>query len=85
MRPDWSATAACAGSLALFFPAHGEREQARTIRETKALAACARCQHIDACREWAVNETDGIWAGEIRHGSATKHRYRQRRRQQGAA
>lgn len=84
MKPEWSATAACRNSLHLFFPPHGERPEARARRETKALAACARCNHIDACREWAANETDGIWAGEIRHESATKHRYRERRRQQAS-
>jgi len=65
MKPEWSATAACAGKLDLFFPAYNERPETKRRREAKAIAICNTCPHTKACREWAAanGETEGVWGG----------------------
>lgn len=57
----------------------GEPQKERIEREKRALAVCAACPVVDACRTYANAETadgrlvqpDGIWGGEL---ALTRHR-----------
>ncbi len=64
-QTDWMAHAACKGQTHLFFPPHGEREEARLIREAKAAAVCRICPVVLECRDYArTNREQGWWGGE---------------------
>lgn len=47
----------------LFFPPPG-LQAARKVRKAKAI--CAGCEHLVACRDWALRQSSylyGVWAG----------------------
>ena len=63
LRP-WQRDAACLSEdVGLFFPPEAERKGARTRRELRAKAVCARCPVLAQCRAHAlkVGEPSGIW------------------------
>jgi WhiB family redox-sensing transcriptional regulator len=62
----WQQDGACTdGDPTVFFHPEGERGPARRLRELKALAVCAVCPVLDACRRHAeaVREPYGVWGG----------------------
>ena len=76
-RWDWQLVALCRGRDELFFHPHGEREPARSTRESAAKALCARCPVRRECAEHALDmaEPYGVWGGisesereELLHG-----------------
>jgi WhiB family redox-sensing transcriptional regulator len=65
---EWQQGGACAKAEAdpnLFFHPDGERGPARRLREVSALAVCASCRVLEACRGHAmsVREPYGVWGG----------------------
>ena len=63
---EWQYQAACREADArLFFHPESERGPARDKRDAAALAVCARCPVIDACRAHglSVREPYGVWGG----------------------
>ncbi len=63
---EWQFYGACADAdPAVFFHPEGERGPARRQREAAALAVCAACPVVPACRSHAlaVREPYGIWGG----------------------
>jgi WhiB family redox-sensing transcriptional regulator len=63
---DWQFDASCrTADPRLFFHPEAERGPAKQRRDAAALAVCARCPVIDACRRHAltVREPYGVWGG----------------------
>lgn len=63
---EWQHRGACAeADPNLFFHPDGERGPARRLRELSALAVCADCPVLEACRRHAlrVREPYGVWGG----------------------
>jgi WhiB family redox-sensing transcriptional regulator len=63
---EWQQGGACArADPRLFFHPDGERGPARRLREVSALAVCAGCLVLEACRRHAlsVREPYGVWGG----------------------
>ena len=54
--------ARCKGKTDRVFAPHGEREQARNERVSKALALCGVCPVRQQCAD-AKGENEGIWGG----------------------
>lgn len=62
----WQQSGACRELPSeMFFHPEGERGSSRRTRENKALAVCATCPVIKACRDQAlkIQEPFGIWGG----------------------
>lgn len=60
----WRAEAACRGAgPARFFPVRESGGGAADYAE--AIAFCARCPVVDACRAAGAEEPAGVWGGEI--------------------
>lgn len=63
---QWQQAGACKELPSeMFFHSDGERGSSRRNRENKALAVCATCPVIRACRDHALKmqEPYGIWGG----------------------
>jgi WhiB family redox-sensing transcriptional regulator len=63
---EWQFQGAClAADPTLFFHPDGERGPARARRDAAAVAVCASCPVLRACREHAlsVREPYGVWGG----------------------
>jgi WhiB family redox-sensing transcriptional regulator len=63
---NWQQSGACRDLPSeMFFHPEGERGPRRRSRENKALAVCAICPVIKACRDQAlkIQEPYGIWGG----------------------
>jgi WhiB family redox-sensing transcriptional regulator len=63
---DWQMQGLCRGvDSSFFFHPDGERGPARSQRESRAKAMCARCPVLEQCRAHAlaVQEPYGIWGG----------------------
>jgi WhiB family redox-sensing transcriptional regulator len=63
---QWQQSGACRElPTEMFFHQDGERGPRRRSRENKALAICATCPVIQACRNQAlqIQEPYGIWGG----------------------
>jgi WhiB family redox-sensing transcriptional regulator len=63
---EWQQGGACAqADPSLFFHPERERGPARRLRDVSALAVCADCPVVDACRSHAlsVREPYGVWGG----------------------
>jgi WhiB family redox-sensing transcriptional regulator len=63
---EWQYDGACrSADPRLFFHPEGERGPAKVKREAAALAFCARCPVVDACREFGLATRDefGVWGG----------------------
>jgi WhiB family redox-sensing transcriptional regulator len=72
-RYDWQDDAACrTASVELFFGPEGERPTVRREREARALAICAQCPVLEACRRHALTlpEIYGVWGGTTEHQRA---------------
>ena len=76
-RWEWQLAALCRGRDDLFFHPHGEREPARSDRESAAKGLCARCPVRRECADHALlmAEPYGVWGGitetereELLHG-----------------
>lgn len=64
-QQDWAAEANCRGRTELFFPAAGERPQARVRREAEARSVCGECPVAAPCRAYArIHREHGFWGGE---------------------
>jgi WhiB family redox-sensing transcriptional regulator len=63
----WRVAALCRGDDAVHFfaPAHLERKEERSMRESRARALCARCPVKAECLDSALDsgEPHGIWGG----------------------
>lgn len=64
-RWSWQARAACRGLVELFFHPAGEREPARSQRESAAKDLCLRCPVREDCGQFAISmrEPYGTWGG----------------------
>jgi WhiB family transcriptional regulator, redox-sensing transcriptional regulator len=63
---EWQQGGACAqADPTLFFHPEGERGPARQQRDDRALAVCAECPVLAACRTHAISvqEPYGVWGG----------------------
>ena len=63
---EWQQAGACAeADLTLFFHPEGERGPARRQWDDQALAICAECPVVAACRNHATSarEPYGVWGG----------------------
>jgi len=63
---EWQQGGACAeADPGLFFHPEGERGPARRLRDDRALAVCAGCPVLAACRRHAMSarEPYGVWGG----------------------
>lgn len=61
----WQEFARCRNATSLFFPARGERLEAKARREEQARAVCGECPVVVPCREYArSNREYGFWGGE---------------------
>ena len=62
---DWMDFAVCRGHSHLFFPNTSITGRARAKLNKEALALCAVCPVIEACRDYGVaTQSSGIWGGE---------------------
>jgi WhiB family redox-sensing transcriptional regulator len=83
---EWQDGGACTrADHTLFFHPQGERGPARRFRDSQALAVCARCPVLAACRDHAlsVREPYGIWGGTTEDERDAI--YQQSRRREDAA
>ena len=63
---EWQQHGRCQGmDESIFFPATGERGNARMMRERRAKAICATCPVMKKCLEHslALPEPFGVWGG----------------------
>lgn len=71
---EWQYDGACADAdPTVFFHPEGERGPARRQRDADALAVCATCPVVPACRAHAlaVREPYGVWGGLSEHDRET--------------
>ena len=63
---EWQLLGSCRQQdVELFFHPYGEREPSRSRRERAALAICATCPVLAACRAYSLEarEPYGVWGG----------------------
>ena len=84
-KGTWRSQANCVGvPSAVFFPAVGEHEDPRTVRQAvaQALEICSACPAREACLEENLDERYGVWGGTT---EKERRQLRRQRRREGAA